>query len=219
MNQLSLQKALPYYQQIQQTIKEQIWKGEYKPGERVYEAQIAKQFSISRSPVREAIRTLIHEGLLVMDERSQISVYKPSWEDVKDIYDCRLSLETTAVALAAERITNEQLHLLDQVLRDTEEAIIKGEKSEIVVLNARFHDLIIDYSGNRRLKKLVEELASLTYYYRSLNIVGPKRAEAILVGHRRIFTAIGEKKPEKAALAVREHTEEDLRNLSALFEQ
>lgn len=214
-----LQKPLPYYQQIQQSIKESILNGVYKPGDRLYEAQIAKQFGISRSPVREAIRALINEGLLTMDEKSQISVYKPTMQDVRDIYECRIALESAAVALSAERATKEQLQELDKILIETSDAIKKGENEAIVACNARFHEFIIQFSGNERLMKLVEDLNGLIYYYRVLNIQGNDRAETILKGHTEIFQAIKEKNPEIATKKLKEHTQVDLKNLVKIIEQ
>ncbi|MBT2689809.1 GntR family transcriptional regulator [Bacillus sp. ISL-47] len=218
MNQKPLEKALPFYLQIQQTIKERIWHGEYKPGDRLYEAQLAKQFSISRSPVREAIRTLINEGLLIMDEKSQITVYKPVLKDVKDIYGCRIALESAAVALAAQRATESQIAELERILAETETSIEKNDKEEIVKWNTKFHEQIILISGNVRLKKLVDELHSLTYYYRLLNIEGNERGRIILKGHKDIFKAIKERDPEKASESLKEHKQMDLKNLIELID-
>ncbi|MEH7121721.1 GntR family transcriptional regulator [Bacillus sp. JJ1532] len=219
MDQNSLERALPFYEQIQQTIKKGIWEGIYKPGDRMYESQLAKQFAISRSPVREAIRALINEGLLIMDDKSQIIVYKPSLQDVQDIYDCRLALESKAVALAAVRASEAQINELESILLETEEAINRKEKEEIVACNSGFHELIIHISGNLRLKKLVNELHSLTHYYRLLNLEGANRAETILNGHRQIFEAIKERNSEKAAKRLIEHTKEDLENLVQLIKE
>ncbi|WP_026581813.1 GntR family transcriptional regulator [Bacillus sp. J33] len=218
MSQKPLEKAPPFYLQIQQTIKERIWHGEYKPGDRLYETQLAKQFSISRSPVREAIRTLINEGLLIMDEKAQITVYKPTLKDVKDIYGCRISLESAAVSLAAERATESQIAELERILAGTETAIKQNDKEETVMWNTKFHEQIILISDNIRLKKLVDELHSLTYYYRLLNIEGNERGQTILNGHKEIVNAIRERDPEKAAQSLMEHTQEDLKNLIKLIE-
>lgn len=213
-----LQKPLPFYQQIEQSIKGSILNGVYKPGNRLYEAQIAKQFGISRSPVREAIRALINEGLLIMDEKSQISVYKPTLQDVRDIYECRIALESKAVVLSAERATKEQLKELEKVLIETKDAIKLGDNETIVGCNARFHELIIQFSGNKRLIKLVEDLNGLIYYYRVLNIQGADRAETILKGHTEVFQALKEKNPEIATRKLKEHTHEDLKNLVQIIE-
>jgi DNA-binding GntR family transcriptional regulator len=214
-----LLKPLPYYQQIQQSLKESIFHGIYKPGDRLYEAQIAKLYNISRSPVREAIRALVIEGLLVMDEKSQISVYKPNLQDVRDIYECRISLESTAVELTAERATEEQLLELENTLAKTAKAIKEGKSDTIVVCNARFHELIIQYSGNARLMKLVDDLNGLVYYYRVLNIQGENRVNTILKGHTDIYLALKERNPKKASNRLKEHTQEDLTNLVKVIEQ
>ncbi|MFC4801552.1 GntR family transcriptional regulator [Neobacillus sp. GCM10023253] len=214
-----LQKPLPYYQQIQQSIKESIFNGTYKPGDRLYEAQIATFYNTSRSPVREAIRALVIEGLLVMDQKSQISVYKPNLQDVRDIYECRISLESTAVELTAERATEEQLQELEKTLEETEQAINEDKPETIVAYNAHFHEQIIQYSGNTRLKMLVEGLNGLIHYYRVLNIQGEDRAYEILKGHRDIYLAIKERNPKRAVDRLREHTQEDLKNIVHVIEQ
>lgn len=208
-----LQKADPYYLQIQQTIKNRIWNGFYKPGDRLFEVQLAKQFEISRSPVREAIRSLVNEGLLIMDSKSQITVYEPSAQDVWEIYECRSALESTAVALAAKRAEIKHLDELEQILNETHIAIQNEDEKKIVDCNAKFHELIINTSGNFRLKKIVEDLHSLTYYYRALNVRGDNRASKILKEHKEIFEAIKEKDPEKAKRKLKEHTSNDMENL------
>lgn len=219
MHQKTLEKAEPYYMQLQQTIKERIWSGYYKPGDRLYEAQLAKQFEVSRSPVREAVRTLVNEGLLSVGSNSEITVYEPSLRDVQDIYECRIALESTAVALTAKKASPEQLTEIDGVLRETQEAIEKGDKEKIVECNVRFHELIIDISGNIRLKKIIEDLHSLTYYYRMLNTDEGRRGSTILKGHQKIFEAIKERDSEKAVNRLAVHTKEDLENLVQLFKE
>jgi DNA-binding GntR family transcriptional regulator len=153
-----------------------------------------------------------------MDEKSQITVYKPTLKDVRDIYGCRIALESAAVALAAERATVAQIAELESIIAGTEAAIKKNDKEEIVKWNTKFHEKIILISENERLKKLVDELHSLIYYYRLLNIEGDERGPIILKGHKEIFKAISERNPEKAAQCLMEHTQEDLKNLIYLIE-
>jgi DNA-binding GntR family transcriptional regulator len=214
-----LKKPLPYYQQIQESIKTDIFNGVYKPGDRLYEAQIAKQYGISRSPVREAIRVLINEGLLITDDKSQITVYKPSLEDVLEIYECRIALESAAVSLTAERATREQVHELEKCLEETAQAITNEKIEMIIESNAKFHNLTVQYSGNKRLLNLVESLNSLIYYFRVLNIQGQSRAEIILKGHTEILQAIKERNPEKATNKLKAHTEKDLENLVRIIKK
>ncbi|MBT2689255.1 GntR family transcriptional regulator [Bacillus sp. ISL-47] len=205
--------------QIQQTIKEMIWKGILMPGDRLYEAQLAKQFETSRSPVREAFRALINEGLLVIDEKSQITVYKPSLGDVRDIYECRLALESRAVSIAAQCATDLQLERLSNTLKETCKAIERKEKEKIVQYNVCFHEQIINICGNLRLKKLIDDLHSLTYFYRVLNVKESGRAALILKEHTEIFNAIKNRNPEKACKKLIKHTKNDLENLINLIEK
>lgn len=102
MEHLPLEKAEPYYEQIDQIIKKLIFQGVYKPGEHIYDAKLAKEFNVSRSPVREAVRAIEKEGLFVLNSKQQLVVYKPSLEDVKEIYLCRGGLESLAVKLVTE---------------------------------------------------------------------------------------------------------------------
>lgn len=219
LDELKLIKPQPFYMQIQQTIKEMIWKGSLMPGDRLYEAKMAKQFATSRSPVREAYRALINEGLLVIDEKSQITVYKPSLRDVRDIYECRIALESKAVAIAAKCATDVQLEQLSKTLNETFEAIGRKEKEKIVQCNVRFHEQIINICGNLRLKKLIGELHSLTYYYRILNVKESERAAVILKEHTEIFSAIKSRNPEKACKKLIKHTKSDLENLINIIQK
>ncbi|MDI3410135.1 GntR family transcriptional regulator [Bacillus sonorensis] len=84
----SIQRPVSYHDQVHRYLKDMIIKGRYQPGERIYESKIAKELQVSRSPVREAIRTLEQEGLLLIDEKSKITVYEPTLKDLEDIYQC-----------------------------------------------------------------------------------------------------------------------------------
>lgn len=216
----SLKKAEPYYEQIYQTIKKLIFEGAYKPGERLYEAKIAKEFNVSRSPVREAVRAIEKEGLLVLNDKQQLEVYKPSLEDVKEIYQCRGGLESLAVKLATERATDQELMELEGVLTQTHQVIqIRDEnKEEIVKCNTRFHELILEMSGNKRLQRLLNELSALNYFYRVLNLDTEERKQIIYEEHLGIFKAMNERDLPKAMGLMYTHIDHDLAHLITILE-
>jgi DNA-binding GntR family transcriptional regulator len=221
MGNFSLEKAEPYYEQIYQTIKRLIFEGAYKPGERIYEAKIAKEFKVSRSPVREAVRAIEKEGLLVLNEKQQLEVYKPSLEDVKEIYLCRGGLESLAVKLATERATGEELDALEAVLDQTLKAIeaSSSKKEEVVICNTRFHDFILKMSENKRLQKMLNELSALNYFYRVLNLDTEERKHTIYEEHLGIFKAIKERDTSKAMERMYSHVDHDLEHLICLLEE
>ncbi len=213
-----LQKSLPLYEQIYHSIKELIFQGKYQPGEKISEVQIAKNFGVSRSPVREAVRALMNDGLITMDDKSQLKIYKPTIGDVEDIYQCRSSLESLAVKLTTQRATDEDLQQIEELLNHTEMMIEKNEKpGDIIELNTKFHDLIIQFSNNKLLKKNLKDLWSLTYFYRVMNFKGENRPRIILAEHKEIFEQIKRRDVEIATVLMTKHIMNDLYHLKSLL--
>lgn len=219
MDNFMLKRALPYYEQIYQSIKELVYQGVYNPGDRIYEVQIAKQFNVSRSPVREAVRVLVKEGLLTIDDKSQIRVYKPSIKDVENIYQCRTALESLAVELTTEKASDNNLQVIENVIIKTEKALdgkAGKDKHDIISLNGQFHDLIVHYCGNNRLQKHLIDLRSLTYYYRAINFEGENRKEIILDEHQKIFTQMKNRSAYQASELMKIHMVNDLNHLKSI---
>jgi DNA-binding GntR family transcriptional regulator len=216
-----LEKSLPYYSQVYHSIKQMIFQGIFQPGERIYEAKIAREFEVSRSPVREAVRALITDGLLVIDDKSQISVYNPTMEDVEDIYQCRMVLESFAARLATQRASDEELAEIAIKLEETEQLINSQDQpkdeAKLIDLNGQFHDLIQQYSGNKRLQKQLEDLRTLAYYYRVKNFQGEHRAKVIHSEHYSIFRYMRERNEVDAAAAMEQHIQHDLAHLKKIL--
>jgi DNA-binding GntR family transcriptional regulator len=221
MNEYSIVKSAPYYDQIYDSIKRKIILGDYRPGEKIFEAKIAREFEISRSPVREAVSALAQEGLLVI-EKSKITVYKPNLLDVEEIYQCRMALESLAAKLTAKLVSEEQLIEIEKTLIKTEKHLKEEDvnnNEEITLLNSQFHELIIQYCKNKHLQKQVNQLRSLTYYYRRNNIQGDKRKLIIFQGHKEIFYHIKNGDDINAGLAMENHIAQDLKHLKIMFKE
>lgn len=220
MSGFSVEKPVPYYEQFYHSIKQMIFDGTYKPGERIVETQLAKQFGVSKSPVREAIRLLEKEGLVVVDEKSRVMVYEPLLKDVEDIYVCRMALESFAVGLLVTIASDEELNEINQVLDEADKAISEGaDAAEIIEWNAQFHRLIVQFTQNKRLQKQVDDLKSLTHYYRILNFGEPGRSDIILTEHKRIFAYIKARNKEQAAQEMITHLEHDLQYIAKVLQE
>lgn len=194
--------------------------GVYAPGDRIYEARIAREFNVSRSPVREAIRVLEKEGLLIIDDKSKIWVYKPTLKDVEDIYQCRMALESLAARLTTEHATEKELQQIEETLHESKNHLAEGtarEKDALISSNGRFHDLIMLFSQNHRLQKQLNDLRSLTHYFRVINFQGEDRAKQIIDQHEQIFIHMKRRQENKAAVSMAEHIESDLRHLTQLI--
>ncbi|MFP3126161.1 GntR family transcriptional regulator [Ectobacillus funiculus] len=214
MSDFIIEKPIPYYEQFYHSIKKMIFEGKFKPGERIVETQLAKEFDVSKSPIREAIRILEKEGLVIVDEKSRVMVYQPTMKDVEEIYFCRMALESFAVELVTKIATNAELEEIEKTLAQTEQAIRDSQADNIIItLNELFHSLIIQYTQNSRLQKQLNDLKSLTYFFRILNFQGENRADIILNQHRGIFECMKQREAEQASQAMINHLKLDLEHL------
>jgi DNA-binding GntR family transcriptional regulator len=220
MDTFSIDKPVRYYDQVYNSIREMIVQGELKPGDSIFEARIARELNISRSPVREAVRALEKEGLLVIDGKSRITVYKPTMKDIEDIYECRIALESLAARLTTRLASGQEIKEIENTVLNTKEHLdAGGEQNRLALIeeNGRFHDLITKYSQNRRLKKQLRDLKSLSHYYRVLNFQGENREWIVFNEHQEILTQIKQRDEEKASLMMRKHLETDLIHLKEIF--
>lgn len=214
MSDFKIEKPTPYYEQFYHSIKKMIFEGKFKPGERIIETQLAKEFNVSKSPVREAIRILETEGLVTVDEKSRVIVYEPTIKDVEEIYFCRMALESFAVGLTTTISTDAELADIESTLKQTEQAILHSEEANtIITLNEQFHHLIVQYTHNRRLQKQLNDLKSLMYFFRILNFQGEGRADQILSQHWDIFSQMKKRNAEQASKEMVEHLKLDLSHL------
>ncbi|MFB5661512.1 GntR family transcriptional regulator [Alteribacillus sp. HJP-4] len=218
MRQKSIQKPTPYYEQFYHSLKKMIFEGELQPGERINETQLSKEFNVSKSPIREAVRTLEREGLLVFDEKNKIVVYEPTGKDIEEIYECRQALESFGVKFVVERASDEQMMEIGVLLSNTKQAIQdKKPAHEIIAMNEEFHQKIIEFSQNDRLKKHINELKSLMHLFRIYNFTGINRALVIWEEHHRIFQKMNARKGNEAAEAMIEHLNCDIVHLKEVL--
>ncbi|AWM15935.1 MULTISPECIES: GntR family transcriptional regulator [Bacillus] len=220
MDDFKLDKPTPYYLQFYNQLKKMIFNGTFKPGERINETQLAKSFGVSRSPIREAMRLLEKDGLLKADDRNGFSITSLTAKDVDEIYKIRIPLEQLAVELVIDEANEEELAILEKQLEETEKAIHNGtEDTEIISLNQRFHELLVDFSHNRHLKNLLEHVNDLIHFCRILNYTGDHRAETILSEHRKIFEEVKKKNKEAAKQYVMAHFNHDCEHLKRVLEE
>ncbi|MFP7234242.1 GntR family transcriptional regulator [Bacillus subtilis] len=220
MDDFKLDKPTPYYLQFYNQLKKMIFNGTFKPGERINETQLAKSFGVSRSPIREAMRLLEKDGLLKADDRNGFSITSLTAKDVDEIYKIRIPLEQLAVELVIDEANEEELAILEKQLEETEKAIQNGmEDTEIISLNQKFHDMLVDFSHNRHLKNLLEHVNDLIHFCRILNYTGDHRAETILSEHRKIFAEVKKKNKEAAKQYVMAHFNHDCEHLKRVLEE
>ena len=144
-------------------LRKDILRGKYLPGDRIIEAEIAANLNISRGPLREAIRQLEEEGLVVYSNNKGCTVTTLGPQDAWEIYILRADLECLALALCSGKIGEEALAEMERCIEQMGEAAQKDDLAEMVEQDHIFHSLICRSSNNKRLYKLWSSLNSTSY--------------------------------------------------------
>lgn len=181
---------LPLRDVVFKTLRQAILTGELKPGERLMEIHLANKLGVSRTPIREAIRQLELEGLVIMVPRKGAQVASITKKSMSDVLEVRLALEKLAVELASKRINFEQKEELKNAMLLFEQKVSEGDVSEIAKADVAFHDKIFESTGNMRLGQIVNNLAEQMYRYRFEYIKEEGAHKRLVEEHRAIFEAI-----------------------------
>ena len=154
------------------------------------EVELAEDMGVSRTPVREAIRKLEKEALVVIEPRKGAYVSDISVKEMVDTLVVREELEALAASLAAKRITQEELDGLDRKVVEYTEAIASGDMEQIIHADESFHHRIVGLSGNKALIQLFGSVQELSLRFRYLYYEDFSRYENMPVEHKRIVEAI-----------------------------
>ena len=203
--QVEINEYLPLRDVVFQTLRNAILKGELKPGERLMEIQLAQKLGVSRTPVREALRKLELEGLVIMIPRRGAIVADITVQDLNDVLEVRQALEELAVRKACDCATDEQLKALKQAANDFKRCTESEDLLGCVEADMEFHEIIYAATNNQRLQQLFLNLWEQMYRYR-LEYMKVKRMYKLLIDeHDAIRKAIKKKDKEKAGMIMKTH--------------
>ncbi len=203
--QQNMNEYLPLRDVVFNTLRQAILTGELKPGERLMEIHLADRLGVSRTPIREAIRKLELEGLVVMIPRKGAQVAKITEKNLKDVLEVRRALDTLAVRLACKRMDDTYKKQLREACDEFAKVVKCSNTKDITEADVRFHDIINQSTGNDRLIQLVNNLAEQMYRYRLEYIKDAAYHKRLVDEHEEIYNAIMERDEERAAKAVVVH--------------
>lgn len=196
---------LPLRDVVFNTLRQAILRGEMEPGERLMEIQLAQKLGVSRTPIREAIRKLELEGLVIMIPRKGAEVAHITEKDMRDVLEVRCTLEELAVSLACKNVTEERIADLKAANKVFESSIVSKDVVNIVDADVQFHDAIYAMTDNVRLIQIINNLREQMYRYR-LEYVKDARTHSILISeHNDIIRQLSEKNIDAAKMVVRQH--------------
>lgn len=206
-------RRLALREQVYRQLKDDILMGVLRTGTRLRETELSDSYGVSRTPVREALQRLHSEGLVTRVGRAQLAVLKLSDQDIDELFELRLALETQAADGAARHVTNQQLFELEEVLARTEAAIGSGDVATLIRLNERFHLAIAEASSNRRMLETLQGIHSTLNVFRRSLFTDSAEIQSSTLGHRFLLQALRAAKegligPETFAHVVADHVRE-----------
>jgi len=198
---------------VYRILKERIIKGDLAQGSKLFEAKIAKQLGVSRTPIREAIRELAAEGFVKISPNQGVEISNISIEDIQEVLQIRGVLEGLAAKLAATKITKEKIKELESFNKNMEKFISKDDILNFIKESEKFHGLILDICGNNRLVQIRKNLDDQIHRYRSMSLNIPRRPEYALEEHKKITEALKQGDLAKADELSKMHIENVLKNI------
>lgn len=196
---------LPLRDVVFKTLRQAILMGELSPGQRLMEIQLANQLGVSRTPIREAMRKLELEGLVVMVPRKGAQVAKINQKGLTDVLEVRSALEELAVELACERITEHELSVLRDALDQFKLAVAKKDLVTIAQKDVELHDVIYAATKNERLIVILNNLREQMYRYRVEHVKDFASHQGLCEEHEAIFESLRTHNVSAAKETIKSH--------------
>ena len=195
---VNMNEYLPLRDVVFNTLRKAILRGELKPGERLMEIQLANKLGVSRTPIREEIRKLELEGLVLMIPRKGAEVAQITEKNMQDVLEVRKALEELSVQLACERITPEQVEEMKMAAEDFRKVLKSGDVTKIAEADVKFHDIIFAATNNQRLITLLNNLREQMYRFRVEYLKQKECYPQLLEEHDKLIALISGGEVEEA---------------------
>lgn len=188
-------------------IRAHLLSGALKPSEQLTEEQLAQITGVSRTPVREAVRRLEDELLLVRSESNRLFVADWSRDDIEEMFTLRQMLECHAAERAARRMTRGQVAQMEAVNRELKAAIASSapDVARFLEANRGFHDLIIEAADSPRLGQLLARLVEAPVVLRTARTYSPEDLRQSARDHDELIAAFAARDPEWARAVMGSH--------------
>lgn len=195
-------------EQVYETLVEMIVRGALQPGQPVSEVELARSLNVSRTPIHEAVKQLVKDGLIIQAANRRPVVVTFGADDVRDVYEMRRILESEAAAKAADRIDRPTLQALEAALSEfRKRAVTEDSIASWVKIDDEFHSAIARAAGSSRLAADIDRYRLMHRVFNRSH-TDPSVLTQAAEEHARILDALKRRCAEDARQAMREHLEE-----------
>ncbi len=202
---LRVRKKKSMREEVYESLKRSILYGKLKGGQRLIEEQLADQVGISRTPVREAFHKLERDELVTRLPKGGFAVREFTKEDVEEIFGIRSALESYAAYLATVHMAPDKISILERKLKESEDALERGDNDKVVQLHTEFHDLLYKCCKSRKLVEMINTFRDYFYRYRPALLHIEDGISYSNQDHRQMLEAMKKKNPRLAERLVRKH--------------
>ena len=202
---VTMNEYLPLRDVVFNTLRQAILRGELKPGERLMEIQLANKLGVSRTPIREAIRKLELEGLVLMIPRKGAEVAEITEKNLRDVLEVRCALEELAVQLACDRMDEDGIKAMKEASALFCNTLDSDDITRIAQADVAFHDIIYAATDNRRLIQLLNNLREQMYRYRIEYLKKKECYPQLLEEHQTIIDSIESRDKGRATQITGQH--------------
>jgi DNA-binding GntR family transcriptional regulator len=178
---------------------------ELRPGSTLRESELQERLGVGRTPLRDALHHLAHDGMLRIYPRRAVVVAQLGMSQIREIFEVRLALEPAAAALAAERRTPSELAALVQLSTELRASRERPDASKFLEADRVFHGSLAQYAQNTLLVAYIERLQVLNVWLWNMYFETCGVRHTDLFAHEPIIEAVGAAHPKLAENAMREH--------------
>ncbi len=190
---------------VVETVTDHIASGDLKPGSRITEQELSRLTNVSRTPVREAVKRLSEAGLITVTPRCGLTITPMDEKDLAEITELREELESFALRLAVENISEQALARLSSMQKECEHICKTGDRLDIFKADGRFHLELAALSGNRYLLDVLQKLERKVHLCRMLFCRSESKIASNVRFHRKIIAALKRADKKQAEKIIRSH--------------
>ncbi|MCI9263762.1 MAG: GntR family transcriptional regulator [Oscillospiraceae bacterium] len=193
--------------QVYQILRDDICSGKYEPGFWLQEKELAEQLGVSRSPVREVLRQLVADGLVIEVPNKGVYVKEFTLRDIDEIFDMRVLLETYGIQRSKKNMTSVRRQKLFELLELLEKSCAAGDLDKYVQIDEELHIRIVELGGNSLVESTYDRVRSMNQQFRVLSLASRQRFSDSMEEHRRLIHALAVGDIASAEETVRIHLE------------
>lgn len=214
-----LTKPLVLQDWAYQIIKEGILNSRWRPGELLRINDLAERLKISRTPIREALLRLESEGLVRAEARVGFFISEFDSNELEELLELRALLEGFAAEKAAPRMKEGDFTRLEVILKDSFAALEQDKSERFLDLDTAFHNLLVEYAAQRRLRSMLESIKELTYQEHMLGIRSRANLRQSILEHQAILAALRRRDGQEASRLMHAHYASVRQRLRRLLEE